>query len=120
MMPQFNYSYVIFIDFHIFSAWQNFMKSYYAASLIFITAKINSCYKTSAECRKSSSQGENLQLCQRKTLFQLNDKQKMFILIIYLVPNSYQKGSEAAYTNMCNGIIKNNNNNTTHRNPSPM
>lgn len=52
MMPQFNYSCIIFIDFHIFSAQQNFMMSYYAAPLIFITAKINSCYKTAAKlCR---------------------------------------------------------------------
>ena len=30
--------------------------------------------------------------------FQLHGKQKVFIVIIYLVSNSHQKGSEAAYT----------------------
>lgn len=61
------------------------------------------------KCRKSSPRGEKLQLCQRQTFFQLESKQKVFILIVYSVSNLYQKGSEAAYTNIYNRIIKNNN-----------
>lgn len=73
------------------------MKACYAVPLTFIAAKL--IYADTPECGKSSSWGQTLQLYQRKSLSQLNSKQSVFILIIDLVPDSHQKGSEAAYTN---------------------
>lgn len=49
-----------------------------------------------------------------KTDFQSNSKQKC--LIINLVSNSHQKGSEAVYTNIYNRIIKSNNSSNNHNN----
>lgn len=101
------------------------MKACYAVPLTFIAAKINCCCKTAAkliyvdtpECGESSSWGQTLQLYRRKSLFQLNSKQRVCILITDLVPGSHQKGSEAAYTNTYNRIIKNNNNNNSNTMP---
>ena len=53
------------------------------------------------------------ELCQRQTFNQIANKK---CLIINLVSNSHQKGSEAVYTNIYNRIIKSNNSSNSNNN----